>query len=327
MEENKEKDLTLEITSIFTDDEFVESKDEDDLSTVLNELMENLKNKTIIKVVFSETDKKAKCVRGVYKGIPITMQIEEFYGKKSSNPKILNGVIGKEINVLVTYVDFESKSCIVSLAKARMKVKNILLEKIQVSLEKNEYPIVHAIVRKYDKEKNRFVLDIGGVGFLGYVYTNDWDYYKGHDFDEQFEKYKGKTIKVRVLQHYKRKEIEDIINGVPKIIKVRANVRCSRKMTLVNPWDDIEEKLHPQDACTVICRDRKSSKVGFFGVLESNLGIETFTFYEDVPEDVKVVEGVRYVGYVKRIDRERESFVFKPIRIKPYEAGESNGES
>ena len=153
---------------------------------------------------------------------------------------------------------------------------------------------------------NHCYLDILGLGIRGVMYIDQWSY----DYDTCFADVMrmGDVVNVAITGFSKSSKKED-----PQYI-------CSRKATLEkverpDKWEKVEEifKLNSR----VVVRCTKKHPGNFEAKVLGYDGWYAYCYYPEGNGFVKVLEGMAYRGFVKRVSAKDKKLQVKVIEMVP----------
>lgn len=255
-----------------------------------------MNSKEIMDVQFSALQGKIGFVGydGKIKIIMSTKNVDGF-----SHSPIYNEALEKYLfspcPVVVTKVDKKKKEVHVSMVNALSGPRENLISEIEKGLKEREYIRVPAVVvsvsgRTKDTKQKDYsiaVINIGGLGILGYVHKNNW----------------SKSYTKSLLYAAEPGMVIDVVVTEKKIWGRDTAYECSRRDTIdFDPWAGIEQKMRKNMTVRVRCNGREDGR--YYGSIEGLPEINVFCYYPEEETGIHVEEGKYYIGVVRKVSEE-----------------------
>ena len=220
--------------------------------------------------------------------------------------------LAEEYCVLVTRIDYESKTVYVSHYAAKEKVRPEIERELEESLANGEPIKVKAKVnriytRTVDEVKSDMGvwIDICGVGIPGYIHIGDWA--------------KTYTPLLRDRLRY-----GDIIEVIVKEKRIRTKTQliyysCSRKELVDDPWQSPQllDTYHVGDLVRIRCISTHNNY--WFGRIKGLDDIQVLGEYPSAEHHFVIIPGMEYMGKIYHFNPEKHSFkvrVFKALTLE-----------
>lgn len=264
--------------------------------SVIKKYEQYMNSKEIMDVQFSALQGKIGFVGydGKIKIIMSTKNVDGF-----SHSPIYNEALEKYLfspcPVVVTKVDEKKKEVHVSMVNALSGPRENLISEIEKGLKEKEYIRVPAVVvsvsgRTKDTKQKDYsiaVINIGGLGILGYVHKNNW----------------SKSYTKSLLYAAEPGMVIDVVVTEKKIWGRDTAYECSRRETIdFDPWAGIEQKMRKNMTVRVRCNGREDGR--YYGSIEGLPEINVFCYYPEEETGIHVEEGKYYIGVVRKVSEE-----------------------
>lgn len=210
-----------------------------------------------------------------------------------------NNYLNKSLSMMVIDVDRENKEIKFSVAQARKHARELLRKYLINEIKKGNNPKLKAKIQGMNKFKKRVLLDLGGVGILGYIPLDEWDHKYVQNISTEVKPHK--VMEVAILRH------------MPEIpgTNMREAFICSRKQTLPDPWDKLRDQIQVNDVMVVTCIDRKERN--WFGTAPG-IAINLYCEYPSGNNKFMIEPGKQYKVKVYRFNPDT-----KLLRARPFE--------
>lgn len=237
-----------------------------------------------VRITGKTVDSVTTKIFGLMGIIPIQQVSNRMYIRNNAED-----LIGQNVPVLVKSFDLEKGTITLSRAKAIEKLRegffNEVIGKLNdinkngVNYKKylghaeeddphfNDYPVVKAKIIQQNKAGTKLILNIAGLDIIGVLDISKLDYRYIYDTEQYMKEHlnSNRVIDVALLAYFKNE-------GKP------ANIVCSRRHTLKNPWKGLEEKIKKDDILVVTATDRRDNH--FFGEYD-NFPLDIKCYYPD----------------------------------------------
>lgn len=196
--------------------------------------------------------------------------------------------------VMVIGIDREKDEVIVSHRQAIARLREMLDVKLKECLElkkkgKLQVPLkLSAKIVRHEKPRRRFVVDLNGYSLLGFLPYNACG--KGDIASLR----PGMVIDVEVFDFKKKKEIRSSSDMYA----------CSRLFRgKDNPWHGIEERYPKNTTVNFKCVQKRGAV--FFAAIEDLDNLLVYCSVPDASENIEIVEGQMYQGYISNVSEEK----------------------
>lgn len=255
--------------------------------------------KEICHVKFSSIDRKGNLYTYLQNGIRLNMPSKNIDGfaYDPTKKEVLAPYLCQVCDVIVTKVDREKHIVTVSMKDAMVfsKGKNPqkeLVEAIEDGIENGVYVQVPARIMSIsgrnsttgEKDYSVAIINIGGLGIVGYVNRRDWS-----------------PCFTRTLKNVAvNGQIINVVVTGKKQWESGPVYECNRAATFdYDPWEGIEEKFPKNSTVRVKCIQREEKN--FFATIEGAPEINVYCYYPDEATGIHVEVGKEYIGHVSKV--------------------------
>ena len=256
----------------------------------LKEYEENLNKEDIIyKKIFKADEKGNLYVDTGYSEITGIVLNEDVH-EEGYRPEKRSAWVGRSSVMFVKDVNHEKKEVYFNIYEAVQVSREIFRQYLIDELDKGNKPIVNnAVITNIGALHNRILIDLGGLGILGYIPIGEWDHRFIYDLKKEIPLFA--TVAVQIKEFKPKRTQNNRVFGEIFI--------CSRKNLLPDIWEGIEEKAPVGTILEVICKDCQNMR--WFG-RNPNLPMDILCEYPNSPRNIKIEPGRRYKVIVRAVN-------------------------